>query len=219
MRDIAPLWESAGHAELRFNFASSATLARQIEQGAPANLFASADQKWMDWASQRHLIAADTRRTLLGNTLVLVMPRARVHPVTISKNLDLASLLGPDGRIATGDPTSVPAGIYAKQALTALGLWPLAELHLARSDSVRSALLLVEREEAPLGIVYSTDAAVAPNVAIAGTFPEDTHDRITYPFAVTQAGDTPEARGFLSFLNSPGAQAAFKRRGFLTVPQ
>jgi molybdate transport system substrate-binding protein len=219
LRDIAPLWEAAGHGRLRFNFAASSTLARQLDQGAPANLFASADQQWMDWADHRHLIVKDTRRTLLGNTLVLVMPRDRLRQITISRDLDLASLLGPDGRIATGDPASVPVGTYARQALTALGLWSIAEPRLARSDSVRSALLLVERGEAPLGIVYRTDAAVAPNVAIAGIFPDTTHDRITYPFAVPTAGDTPEARALLTFLQGAEAQAAFTRRGFLNIRQ
>jgi molybdate transport system substrate-binding protein len=173
----------------------------------------------MDWADHRHLIVKDTRRTLLGNTLVLVMPRDRLRQITISRDLDLASLLGPDGRIATGDPASVPVGTYARQALTALGLWSIAEPRLARSDSVRSALLLVERGEAPLGIVYRTDAAVAPNVAIAGIFPDTTHDRITYPFAVPTAGDTPEARALLTFLQGAEAQAAFTRRGFLNIRQ
>jgi len=217
LRDIAPLWEAEGHSKLRFSFAASSTLARQLDQGAIAHLFASADQQWMDWADQHHLIVPDTRRTLLGNTLVLVMPRDRVHPVTIDSRLDLKSLLGADGRIATGDPSNVPAGIYAQQALTRLGLWATAEPRLARSDSVRSALLLVERGEAPLGIVYATDAVIAPNVAIAGTFPETSHDRITYPFAVPRSGDTPEARAFLDFLSTAKANAIFTQRGFLPV--
>ncbi|MCW3473655.1 molybdate ABC transporter substrate-binding protein [Limobrevibacterium gyesilva] len=214
LRDVGKIWEGQGGAKLRFNFAASSALARQMDQGAVANVFASADQQWMDWTQQRNLIATDTRRTLLGNTLVLVMPKDRVRPVQIGPGWDLMALLGADGRLATGDPANVPAGIYARQALTHLGLWAQAEPRLARSDSVRSALLLVERGEAPAGIVYATDAAVAPGVAIAGTFPADTHEPVTYPFAVTRAGDTPQARAFLDFLAGPEAKAAFARRGF-----
>ena len=215
MKDVAQVWEATpGHPKLRFSFAASSTLARQIDQGATANLFASADAQWMDWVAQRHEIADDTRRTLLGNDLVLVMPKDRVHPVQIGPGWDLMGLLGADGRLATGDPDNVPSGIYMKQALTKLGLWTAAEPRLARTDSVRSALLLVERGEVPAGVVYSTDAAVAPGVAIAGAFPDNTHDPIVYPFAVTKAGDTPQARAFLTFLEGPEAGAIFTKRGF-----
>jgi molybdate transport system substrate-binding protein len=216
MKDIGTVWEGRGQPKPRFNFAASSTLARQMEQGAPANLFASADEQWMDWAQQRNLIANETRRTLLGNDLVLVMPRDKMRPQAIGPGWDLMALLGADGRLAVGDPSNVPAGIYAKQALTKLGIWPAVQNRLASSDSVRSALLLVERAEAPAGIVYSTDAAVAPGVAIAGTFPADTHDKISYPFAVTRSGDTPAARAFLAFLAGPEAGAIFARRGFKT---
>jgi molybdate transport system substrate-binding protein len=216
LNDVAKVWNTPGHAKLRFSFAASSTLARQIDQGATANLFASADVQWMDWAAQRHLIADDTRRTLLGNTLVLVMPKDRVHPVQIGPGWDLMTLLGADGRLATGDPDNVPSGIYMKQALTKLGLWAAAEPRLARTDSVRSALLLVERGEVPAGVVYATDAAIDPGVAVAGTFPENTHDPIVYPFAVTHAGDTPAARAFLDYLAGPEAGAIFAKRGFKT---
>jgi molybdate transport system substrate-binding protein len=216
LQDVARVWEAPGRPKLRFSFAASSTLARQLDQGATANLFASADRQWMDWATERHLVADDTRRMLLGNTLVLVMPKDRVHPVQIGPGWDLMALLGADGRLATGDPDNVPAGIYAKQALTRLGLWPAVEPRLARTDSVRSALLLVERGEVPAGIVYSTDAAVALGVAVAGTFPENTHDPIVYPFAVTRAGDTQASRAFLDFLAGPEAGAIFAKRGFKT---
>jgi molybdate transport system substrate-binding protein len=216
LKDIAPLWGARGGTRLRFNFAASSTLARQIDQGAPANLFASADQQWMDWAQSRDLIARDTRRTLLGNTLVLVMPKDQVRPIRLDRTTDLLSLLGGDGRMAIGDPSNVPAGLYAKQALTYLGLWAALQPRLASSDTVRSALLLVERGEAPLGIVYATDAAIAPGVAIAGTFPAGSHEKVTYPFAVPRAGDTREARAFLDYLSGPDALAVFARRGFLT---
>ncbi len=214
LQDIGRLWEAQGHAKPAFNFAASSTLARQMEQGAKANLFASADEQWMDWAQQRNLIVNDTRRSLLGNDLVLVMEKAHVQKVDIKPGTDLLAVLGANGRLATGDPDHVPVGLYARQALTRLGMWAAIEPRLARADSVRAALLLVERGEAPLGIVYSTDAAVAPNVAIAGLFPESSHDPISYPFAVARGGDTPEARAFLDFLAGPAATEVFKRRGF-----
>lgn len=214
MKDIGKLWEIAGHGAIRFNFAASSTLARQIEQGAPANIFASADLQWMDWAAGKALIAEDTRRNLLGNDLVLVMAKDRVRPVAIGPGLDITGLLGADGRLATGDPANVPVGIYAQQALTRLGLWRRIEPRLARSDSVRSALLLVERGEASAGIVYATDAPIAQGVAIAGVFPQTSHDPIIYPFAITRAGDTPEGRAFLLYLAGPQATAVFRARGF-----
>lgn len=214
LQDIGKVWEAGGHGKLRFNFAASSTLARQMDQGAVANVFASADLQWMDWAAGHGLIAAGTWRSLLGNDLVLVMPKADLRPVQIDATLNIAALLGPDGRLATGDPANVPVGIYAQQALTRLGLWSAVEPRLARSDSVRSALLLVERGEAPLGIVYSTDAVVARGVGIAGVFPPTSHDPIVYPFAVTRAGDTPAARALLDFLAGPEATAIFKQRGF-----
>jgi molybdate transport system substrate-binding protein len=219
MQDAAKAWTAEGHPTVHLSFGASSTLARQIDQGAQANLFASADLKWMDWAEQRHLIVEATRRTLLGNRLVLVMPKNQLHPVTIDKSLNLAALLGPSGRLAVGDPAHVPAGLYAKQALTNLGLWSAAEPHLARAENVRAALLLVERGEVPAGIVYATDAAVAPGVAVAGVFPKSSHDPIDYPFAVTRTGDTPDARAFLAFLGGPEASAIFKRYGFLPAEE
>jgi molybdate transport system substrate-binding protein len=214
MKDIDKVWRQGGHPPLRMNFAASSTLARQIEQGAPANLFASADETWMDWMQQRNLIAKDTRRDVLGNALVMVAPKDHARPVTIGAGFDLLGLLGQDGRLAVGDPSNVPAGIYAQQALTRLGLWQSVQPRLARADSVRSALLLVERGEAPAGVVYATDAAVSPGVTVIGTFPETSHDPITYPFAVTQAGDSKDSRALLDYLDGPAAAAAFKARGF-----
>ena len=214
LKDVAPIWEKQGGSPLKFSFAASSTLARQMEQGAAANIFISADLQWMDWADQRHLVVTATRRNLLGNTMVMVMPKDSVKPVTISASLDLNALLGPDGRIATGDPASVPVGIYAKQAFTALGLWDKVQPRIAGAESVRAALMLVSRHEAPVGIVYATDAAVDPGVAVAGTFPADSHPPIIYPFAVATAGDTPEARKLLDFLAGPEASAVFAKRGF-----
>ena len=214
MKDVSAIWQKQGHPPLSLSFAASSTLARQIEQGAPANVFASADEKWMDYLAGKNLIVADTRKDLLGNDLVLVVPANKPLHVTIGPGFDLAKLLGPNGRLAVGDPAHVPAGIYAEQALKKLGLWDSASPHLARADDVRSALLLVERGEAPAGIVYGTDAAVSKGVMVAGTFPENSHDPVSYPFAVVKAGDTPEARALLTFLDGPQARAAFVARGF-----
>ncbi len=214
MKDVSTAWEKQGHPPLRLSFASSSTLARQIEQGAPANVFASADEKWMDYLAKANAIVPDTRKDLLSNQLVLIVPNDRARKITIGPDLDLAALLGPNGRIATGDPAHVPVGIYAKQALTKLGLWAKVEPRLARAEDVRGALLLVERGEAPAGIVYATDAAVSPGVVVAGTFPESSHERITYPFAVVRAGDTPEARSLMAYLAGPEGRVIFTRRGF-----
>jgi len=214
LKDIGALWAQTGKPAPRLSFGSSSTLARQIEQGAPANLFASADLKWMDYLAEKNMIAADTRRSLLSNALVLVVPSDRPTTVALAKGVDLTALLGPNGRLATGDPKHVPVGIYAEQALKSLGIWERIEPRLARTEDVRAALLLVERGEAPAGIVYATDAAVSKGVAVAGTFPADSHDPVVYPFAVTKSGDTPEARALMAFVAGPEAKAVFVRRGF-----
>ncbi len=214
MKDVSALWVQAGHPALRLSFGSSSTLARQIEQGAPANLFASADEKWMDYLAGKDLIAADTRKDLLGNDLVLVVPADKPLHVTIGPDFDLFGLLGASGRLAVGDPAHVPVGIYAEQALKKLGMWDKIVPRLARTDDVRSGLLLVERGEVPAGIVYATDAPVSKGVMVAGIFPDGSHDPISYPFAVTKAGDTAEARSLLTFLAGPQARVVFVRRGF-----
>jgi molybdate transport system substrate-binding protein len=214
MKDVSDLWVKAGHPPLRMSFGSSSTLARQIEQGAPADMFASADEKWMDYLAGKNLIVADTRKDLLGNDLVLVVPADKPRHISIGPGFDLAGLLGPNGRLAVGDPAHVPVGIYAEQALKKLGLWDSIEPRLARTDDVRSGLLLVERGEAPAGIVYATDAAVSKGVMVASTFPAGSHDPIAYPFALTKAGDTAEARALLTFLAGPQACTVFVQRGF-----
>jgi molybdate transport system substrate-binding protein len=214
LKDIAGMWVKAGHEAPRISFDSSSTLARQIEQGAAVNVFASADEKWMDFLAKANLIVADTRHDLLGNELVLIVPANHPVHVDIGPGFDLSALLGPDGRLSVGDPAHVPAGIYAEQALRKLGLWDKVASHLAAAPDVRSALLLVERGEAPAGIVYSTDASVSKAVSVAGVFPESSHDPVTYPFAVTKAGDTAEARAFLAFLSTPAAREAWAKRGF-----
>jgi molybdate transport system substrate-binding protein len=214
LKDVSAEWAKAGHTPLRLSFGASSAMARQIEQGAPANLFASADLKWMDYLADKNLIANDTRRNLLGNQLVLVVPADKARKVTIAPGLDLNALLGPNGRIATGDPAHVPVGLYAREALTRLGLWDAVMPRLARTEDVRSALLLVERGEAPAGIVYSTDAAASKGVAVAGIFPADSHQPIVYPFAVVKSGDTPAAREVMAFIQGPQAKAIFVKRGF-----
>jgi molybdate transport system substrate-binding protein len=214
MNDVSAQWSKAGHKPLRLSFGSSSTLARQIEQGAPANVFASADEKWMNYLTEKGLIVPGSRKDLLSNDLVLVVPASKPVHVTIGPNFDLAGLLGPNGRLAVGDPAHVPVGIYAQQALTKLGLWDKIAPKLARTDDVRAGLLLVERGEAPAGIVYATDAAVSKAVTVAGIFPASSHDPITYPFAVVKSGDTPDAHALLTFLAGPQAREVFLRRGF-----
>jgi molybdate transport system substrate-binding protein len=216
MQDVSSAWTARGHAPLRLSFGASSTLARQVEQGADVALFASADQQWMDYLTQRGLVAPDTRQDLLTNQLVLIVPASRPAHISIGPGFDLGGLLGPDGRLATGDPAHVPVGLYAEQALRRLGLWQAVEPRLARTENVRAALLLVERGEAPAGIVYATDATASPRVMVAGIFPEDTHERITYPFALIRGHDTPEARALLGFLAGAEARGIFARRGFGT---
>jgi molybdate transport system substrate-binding protein len=214
MKDVAAVWVKDGHEQPRMSFGSSSTLARQIEQGAPANVFASADEQWMDYLVKKDLIALDTRRSILGNDLVLIVPANHPIHVTIGPGFDLAALLGPNGRLATGDPAHVPVGIYAQQALKKLGLWDSIAPRMAGAADVRSALLLVERGEAPAGIVYGTDAAISKAVAVAGIFPENSHNPISYPFAATKAGDNADARAFLTFLTTPPAREIWVKRGF-----
>ncbi|MGH7156096.1 MAG: molybdate ABC transporter substrate-binding protein [Acetobacteraceae bacterium] len=216
LNDAGTAWTKADHVPVRFSFGASSTLARQIEQGAPADMFASADEKWMDYLATRGLIVPGTRRDLLSNTLVLIVPTSHPVRVTIGPGFDLMAILGTQGRLATGDPRHVPVGIYAEQALKHLGIWDQVQPRLAPAADVRSALLLVERGEAPAGIVYATDAAVSKNVMIAGVFPPDTHPPITYPFAIVKGGDSPAARAFLQFLSGPSARTIFKRYGFGT---
>jgi molybdate transport system substrate-binding protein len=195
------------------SYAASSALMKQIENGAPADVFASADLDWMNYGGQKKLIKDDTRVNLLGNRLVLIAPKdSAIGNVTIAGGFDLATLAGA-GRIVTGDVRSVPVGRYAKAALEKLGAWAVAEPKLAMTENVRAALTLVARGEAPLGIVYETDAKVEPNVKIVGSFPPDSHPPIVYPVALT-AGAKPAAAQYLAFLRSPAAKAVFESYGF-----
>ena len=211
--DLAPVFTAQSGSRVRFSFAATSTLARQIESGAGADVFISADETWMTYLADRHLIAPGTRVDLLGNRLVLVVPADRPVTVSLAPGFDLASLLG-HGRLATGDPAHVPAGRYARQALTALGVWRIAEHRLVPAESVRAALVLVERGEVPAGIVYETDAAASHKVRVAGIFPEATHDPIVYAAAIVAGRDTPGARTFLAFLRSVVARATFTKYRF-----
>jgi len=195
------------------SYDASSALMKQIEQGAPADIFISADLKWMDYGSQKQLIDDKTRVNLLGNKLVLIAGKdSKLNKVTIDPSLDLASLAG-EGRIATGDVRAVPVGIYAKAALQKLGLWGAVEPKLAMVGNVRAALVLVARDEAPLGIVYATDAKVEPAVKVIATFPGDSHEPIVYPVAATRAVK-PSAALYLAFLRSAAARSIFEHYGF-----
>jgi molybdate transport system substrate-binding protein len=197
---------------VRFSFAASSTLARQIENGAPADVFLSADQEWMDYLQTRNLIRADTRRDVLGNRLVLIAPADSTIKLKIEPRFPLAAALG-KGRLATGDPDSVPVGRYAREALTALGVWNDVADRVVRADSVRSALAFVDRAEAPLGIVYETDALIDKRVRVVDVFPAESHKPIVYPIALTGAAKTEAAR-FVAYIRGPAGVVAFKAYGF-----
>jgi molybdate transport system substrate-binding protein len=209
---------------VRLSFAASGALARQIEQGAAADVFISADEAWMDYLQQRGLIAATTRRALLGNRLVLVVPASRPVDIALTPGVDLRRLFKPGERWVTGDPASVPVGRYAQQALTALDAWPWMQARLASADNVRAALAFVERGEAAAGIVYRTDALLSSRVHVAGVFSSGTHAPIVYPAAALAGGDLAGAQRFLDYLRGasgtgPGqARAVFLRHGFDTLP-
>jgi molybdate transport system substrate-binding protein len=211
--DIDTAFTAKTGVKVAASYAASSTLARQIEQGAPADIFLSADIDWMDYATSKKTINESTRVNLLGNSIVLIAPKdSKIDNVTIGQGFDLAKLAG-DGKIATGDVKAVPVGKYAKAALEKLGAWQAAEPKFAMAESVRAALTLVARGEAVLGIVYSTDAKVEPGVKIVGTFPADSHPPIIYPVAAT-ATAKPEAASYLDFLRSSAAKATLEKYGF-----
>lgn len=201
---------------VRFSFAASSVLAKQIDQGAPADLFASADLDWMDYLAARKLIRPETRTNLLGNRLVIIAARESPLKELLLDAASLRAALG-DGRITTGDVSSVPVGKYAKAALEKLGLWSEVQQRLAMTESVRAALALVARGEAPLGIDYATDAAAEPKVKIVAAFPPDSHPPIIYPFALTADTKLDAARQFLEFLKGPMARRAFETQGFTVL--
>ena len=213
--DINTAYTAKTGVKVSASYAASSALARQLEQGAPADVFASADMEWMDYAIQKKSINEATRMNLLGNKIVLIAPKdSTLANVTIGQGFDLAKLAG-DGRIATGDVQSVPVGKYAKAALEKLGSWNAASAKFAMADNVRAAMTLVARKEAVLGIVYETDAKVEPGVKIVAAFPADSHPAIVYPFAATVSAK-PEAAAYLAFLRSEG-KAVFEKYGFTVL--
>lgn len=211
--DAGRAWAAKGHARPVISFAGSPALARQIEAGAPADLFISADKDWMDHVAARGLLRRGTRATLASNRLVLVAPAASTARLTIAPGFPLARALG-TGRLAMADPDSVPAGRYGRAALTSLGVWPAVEPRIARAENVRAALALVERGEAPFGIVYATDAQATARVRVVGVFPASSHPPITYPVAVLRGSTHAGAEPFRRFLLSREGRAILVRRGF-----
>ncbi|WLS09547.1 molybdate ABC transporter substrate-binding protein [Shinella sumterensis] len=209
-------WQAETGNETTVSYAASSALAKQIEAAAPADLFISADLAWMDYVAEKKLIKDETRSNLLGNHIVLVAPKDAAKAVDIKEGFDLAGLVG-DGKLAMGAVDSVPAGKYGKAALEKLGVWPSVESKVAGAESVRAALALVSRGEAPYGIVYETDAAADPGVAIVGTFPEDSHPPIIYPVAILAESRSPAAAAYLDFLKSEKAAPFFTGQGFTVL--
>jgi molybdate transport system substrate-binding protein len=195
------------------SYAASSALAKQIEAGAPADIFISADLDWMDYLAERKLIKPETRKNLVGNTLVLIAPASSTVNLTIAPNFPLAQTLGGE-RLAMADPRAVPAGKYAQAALQKLGVWSSVAGKVAAAENVRATLLLVARGEAPLGIVYATDAFADRGVKIIGEFPPDTHPPIIYPIAVVAGSSNPAVAPYLDYLQGPDAKAAFEKQGF-----
>jgi molybdate transport system substrate-binding protein len=213
LKEVGDAYAAAGKAKPTFSFAASSALARQIESGAPAAIFVSADEQWMDYLADRKLIVGATRTTFLGNTLVLVAPADRTFKINVTYDFPLAAALN-GGKLSMANPDSVPAGKYGKAALENLNVWRSVESSVVRGDNVRSALAFVERGEAAAGIVYATDAAITKKVAVVGTFPEVSHPPITYPLAIVAGNDTAQAREFRAFMLSDTAKAIYRKYGF-----
>lgn len=212
LNDIAARYQSSHKDRIKSVFAASSTLAKQIEAGAPAEIFASADTQWMDYLDQRKLVVTSSRTNLLSNTLVLIAPTSAPRSLSIVKDQPPTF----DGRLCIGEPNSVPAGIYAKQALISLGWWPALSARIVATDDVRGTLAFVERAECPLGIVYETDTKISQKVMIVARFPADTHAPITYPFALI-ANASNAARGYFIYLMGDDAQRIFRRHGFKII--
>jgi molybdate transport system substrate-binding protein len=218
VQDIAQLYYKMSGVKIVSSFASSSTLAKQIESGAPADVFISANPKWMDYLEASGDVLAGTRGDLLGNRIVCIAPaESELGELVVDANLDLSGLLGSSGRLAMGDPKHVPAGIYGQQALMALNLWGSVAERVAPMKDVRAALAIVERGETPLGIVYATDAAMSSRVKVVGVFPASSHPAIIYPVAQVGAATSEPAQAFLEFLKTPSAQAVFEGYGFSVV--
>lgn len=215
--ETAAAWvKETGKPAPKISYAASNVLAKQLEQGAPADLFLSADLDWMDYAAGKGLIKPDTRITLLANRIALIAPSDSTAQLALAPGVDLSVVLG-QGKLAMGNVDSVPAGKYGKAALEKLGGWEKIKDKVAQADNVRAALLLVSRGEAPLGIVYTTDAAADPKVKVIATFPEDSHPPILYPVAMTKDSTNPDALAFLTYLRGAGPKAAFEKQGFTVL--
>jgi molybdate transport system substrate-binding protein len=210
---VAAAWKADTGKTVKISYASSAILAKQIAQGAPADIFISADLKWMDYLEKDRFIRSETRRNLFGNKLVLIEPSDADSTLEITKDFDLAGAAG-DGKIAVCAVNACPAGIYAKESLESLGVFASVEPKLAQTDNVRSALSLVSRREAKLGIVYATDARADSKVKVIGTFPESSHSPIIYPVALVASSANPDAEVFLAYLTAQAATRIFVEEGF-----
>jgi len=212
--DVNAAFTKATGAKVTASYEASSTLAKQIEQGAPADVFISADLRWMDYVTEKKLIQTDTRFNLLGNRLVLIAPAdSKLDKVEIAQGFDIAKLAG-DRRIAVADVKAVPAGLYAKAALEKLGAWQAAEPKLAMAENVRATLAFVARGETPIGIVYETDAKIEPKVKIIGVFPEGSHPPVVYPVAATATSKNAATPRYLAFLRTKEAKAIFEKYGF-----
>jgi molybdate transport system substrate-binding protein len=213
--EIGKLYADRNLGRVTLSFASSSTLAKQIARGAPADVYLSANKKWMDFLEARHLIDKGSRLDLLGNRIVLIAPvGSTLKAIDVAPGFSLARYLGEGMRLSIGDPEHVPAGMYGKQALENLGAWGTVKDRLAPMKDVRAALVLVERGETPLGLVYATDAAISKKVRVVGAFPADSHAPIVYPVAAVAGGKVAAAKGFIDFLRSPQSRAIFEKYGF-----
>ena len=215
LTEIGQMYEDAGHGKPVFSFASSSTLAKQIENGAPADIFVSANAQWMDYLVEKKLIVEGTRKDLLGNRIVFIVPKdSKVKTIEITPKLDLLAILGKEGRISVGDPAHVPVGTYSQAALEKLGLWDGVKDKIAPAKDVRAGLALVERAESPLGIVYASDAVVSDKIRIAGVFPLDSHPNIDYPVAAIKGDKAEIAQKFIEFMSNEKAKEIWAKYGF-----
>jgi molybdate transport system substrate-binding protein len=215
--DVGAAYTARTGGAVKFSYAASGAIARQVEQAAPADVYISADSEWMDYLQKRGLIVPASRRDLITNHLALIAPAKSTVRLQLSPNAPLAAALGPTGRLAVAGP-DVPAGRYARAALTALGMFDSVKDKLAPAENVRAALMFVARGECPLGIVYDTDAKIEPAVRIVALFPENSHPAIVYPVALVAASHNPQGPAFLQFAESPKAAAIFRKYGFLILP-
>lgn len=213
--EIGEFFSARGLGHIKASFASSSTLAKQIANGAPADVYVSANEKWMDYLEEKHLLSKGSRFDLLGNRIVLIAPAdSSLGPIDVVPGLALARLLGRDGRLAMGDPDHVPAGMYGRKSLQSLEIWDQVKNRLAPMKDVRAALVLVERGEVPLGLVYATDAIISKKVRVVGSFPAGSHPPIVYPVAAVAGGKRAETRQFIDFLKSSETRAVFEKYGF-----